>query len=165
MDKRIDDDRMKHMHGVAEYAYAHAEEYGLDVELMYILGLLHDIGRIRGGKNHEKNGAELMAWCGYIYANQILYHGYTPSKYFEKFGKDADINGTLVLLWEADLMVDTKGNLVGFDARLEDIGKRYGTDSDIYAGVAEKIKWLKANMSYYKLADEQQQMLNAVFKD
>ena len=34
---------LKHMSGVAMYMYEHAEDYGLDKELMFFVGLNHDI--------------------------------------------------------------------------------------------------------------------------
>ena len=47
--KMIPDNRMEHMHGVAEYCYKHATDdfYKLDRTHMYILGLLHDCGYIQ----------------------------------------------------------------------------------------------------------------------
>lgn len=37
-----------------------------------------------------------------------------------------DIPKELILLWEADVSVDSMGNEVGFKNRLTDIGLRYG---------------------------------------
>lgn len=43
---KISNERMAHMHGVAEYCYRYASDdfYNLDKGRMYILGLLHDCG-------------------------------------------------------------------------------------------------------------------------
>lgn len=54
-----------------------------------------------------------------------------------------DIPKELILLWEADVSVDSMGNEVGFKNRLTDIGLRYGFDSLPYRIVEEIINWLK----------------------
>ena len=58
---QISQERIAHMHGVAEWMYTHAEEYGCEnKDEMYLLGLIHDIGYLYGSKeDHEQKGAEL----------------------------------------------------------------------------------------------------------
>lgn len=51
-----------HVYGTAYISAAIAHERGLDSELAFIIGLMHDIGRIEGnpdGENHGRKGAEL----------------------------------------------------------------------------------------------------------
>ncbi|MBR0384343.1 MAG: HD domain-containing protein [Eubacteriaceae bacterium] len=54
---RISEERIRHMHGVAEFMYKRAKDYKLDAEEMYLLGLLHDIGYIQG---FEEGHGELL---------------------------------------------------------------------------------------------------------
>lgn len=164
--KRITDDRIKHMHGVAEYMYAHAREYGLDPELMYILGLNHDIGYMNGKEGHEKEGGALMALSGYIYDDCIRWHGCTPSEWVDAHVPGVDfIPLELALLWEADMHVDLTGEDVGYDKRLKGVAKRYGKSSHAYKVCAETIKWLEGQAVYMKATDEDREMLESVFKD
>ena len=48
------------MIAVAEYMRENAYKYSLDKDLMYVLGLLHDIGYLKGRIGHEKYGYEMM---------------------------------------------------------------------------------------------------------
>lgn len=141
---KISEDRIKHMHGVAEYMYRNANKYGLNPEEMYILGLLHDIGYLRGKPDHEVNGAKVLMKSDYKYSSLISWHGTAPLDYMRL--KDCtveDIPKELILLWKADASIDNKGNLVGFDGRLSDVGSRHGYDSAPYRIIEETISWLK----------------------
>ena len=141
----ITNERIAHMHGVAEWMYEHAEEYGCkNKDEMYLLGLIHDIGYIyRNKEEHEQRGAELLGINTY-YGKFVQAHGLTPQEYMtcnECF--DSEIPNEMILLWTADMMVDSKGNVVGFKARLDDIKKRYGIDSKPYCICKEIILWLE----------------------
>lgn len=140
--KPISQDRLLHMIGVAEYMYNNATKYGIDKEVAYTVGLLHDIGYISGSKDsHEEYGANLLKRFG-IYSSLydvILNHGKTPTELEQGYS----LSPILVLLWEADLSVDLTGENVGYDKRLEDIGKRHGYDSKPYKICKETIDWLK----------------------
>lgn len=136
--------RIKHMHGVAEYMYRNANKYGLNPEEMYILGLLHDIGYVQGRLDHEVIGARLLEKEGYKHSSIVSWHGTTPLDYMRlRDCSVEDIPKELILLWEADVSVDSMGNEVGFKDRLTDIGLRYGFDSLPYRIVEETINWLK----------------------
>ncbi|NLD47489.1 MAG: HD domain-containing protein, partial [Clostridiaceae bacterium] len=53
---------MTHAYGTAYISAAIAQERGLNPELAFIIGLMHDAGRIAGnleGEDHGKKGAEL----------------------------------------------------------------------------------------------------------
>lgn len=141
----ITNERMAHMHGVAEWMYEHAEEYGCEnKDEMYLLGLIHDIGYIYGNKEeHEQKGAELLGINTY-YGKFVQAHGLTPREYMNCNGCfDSEIPNEMILLWTADMMVDSKGNVVGFKARLDDIEKRYGIDSESYRICKEIMLWLE----------------------
>lgn len=141
----ITNERIAHMHGVAEWMYEHAEEYGCEnKDEMYLLGLIHDIGYIYGNKEeHEQKGAELLGLNTY-YGKFVQAHGLTPQEYMDCNGCfDSEIPNEMILLWTADMMVDSKGNVVGFKARLDDIEKRYGINSESYSICKEIMLWLE----------------------
>lgn len=143
--KMIPDNRIEHMHGVAEWMYKHAEEYGCkNKDEMYLLGLVHDIGYLYGNKKeHEQKGAELIGLDSY-YGKFVQAHGLTPQEYMDRNGcSSSEIPNEMILLWTADMMVDLSGNAVGFKARLDDIGERHGTDSKPYRICKETMTWLK----------------------
>ena len=141
--KPISNDRLLHMIGVAEYMYENAARYGINEEIAYLIGLLHDIGYISGSKDsHEKYGAELLQKLGinHIMYDVILNHGKTPKEFLEQY---STIPYIMVLMWEADLKVDLTGKNVGYTKRLEDIANRHGYDSKPYKICKETIDWLK----------------------
>ena len=77
--------------------------------------------------NHEQFGYEFLNKHGYIDASYIKWHGETPKKYKEHNAcSDSEIPQELILLWEADMHIDQTGKNVGYEYRLEDIGKRLG---------------------------------------
>jgi HD superfamily phosphodiesterase len=139
------------MIGVAEYMYTNASKYNLNGEKMYVLGLLHDIGYISGSKNgHEEYGAELLKNCFPGSESNLLeiikIHDITPQEYMRINNcKKENIPKELLLLLEADMMVDLSGEAVGFNKRLEAIKNHYGEDSNPYRICHETIEWLKEN--------------------
>lgn len=145
----IPKERILHMHGVAEWMYEHAEEYGCeDKDKMYFLGLMHDIGYIYGKENHEQNGAELIGINTY-YGDIIQAHGLTPQEYIDaKDILESEIPNEMILLWAADMMVDMSGKPVGFATRLKNIGNKYGYNSEPYRICSETISWLKSREKY-----------------
>lgn len=157
MDKEplISKNRILHMHGVAEYMYRHACEYGLDPERMYILGLLHDIGYIHTKYDHEKNGANMLKRVGYIDADLVENHGNNPADYINDFIPSARIiPKELVLLWEADMLIDSKkcpGEEITFGERLENVARKCGKDSIQYKNKKAKLDWLLKYIRAYKI--------------
>ena len=144
-DKRISDERIAHMHGVAEWMYEHAEEYGCEnKDEMYLLGLVHDIGYLYGSKEeHEQKGGELLG-LGNDYGRFVQAHGLTPQEYMDcNSCFSSEIPNEMILLWTADMMVDLTGQPVGFKARLEDVGKRHGINSEPYRKCKETMLWLE----------------------
>lgn len=143
--------KMAHMIGVAEYMRERAIDYGLvepdamyASDAMYALGLLHDIGYLQGRENHEAAGSYIMDVLGMDakYSFIISHHGVNPYEVVEMFGKDV-IYPEYVLLLEADMSVDARGFRVGFEGRLADIGRRYGSDSIAYKTVQDNIRFIK----------------------
>lgn len=159
--------KMAHNIGVAEFMRENAAKYCLDGNEMYVIGLLHDIGYLTGRREHEKNGAELLRGMGLN--EQLVYaiesHGKNLTELKEQMasdGKDILIDAPqLVLLCEADMTVDARGYAVGFNERLEDIGRRYGKDGIEYATASgtvdcvkeqiERLAALSASLEIYQL--------------
>lgn len=139
---KLSDERIRHMHGVAEYMYKHAKEYNLNPDEMYLLGLLHDIGYIINNKEHEVIGARFLEEQGYKYSDIISWHGVTPQDYMRLRDVDSVCND-LKLLWKADMSVNCNGLEVSYDKRLFEIGLRHGFDGVQYRKAKEAIEWLK----------------------
>lgn len=139
MDKLITDERMAHMHGVAEYCFCHAADpfYDLDPHRMYVLGLLHDIGYVDGAKHHEQFGGNLLKALGYADWKMVYDHA-------KLLTMDDMHNKCIILLIEADLKVDMSGNISGYDAKLSDIAAKHGTDSRAYALCKKNIEFLES---------------------
>lgn len=147
----INNSRIAHMHGVAEWMYKHASEYGLSDDKMYLLGLLHDIGYIYGKTGHEKNGAKLLGEDTYL-GRLIACHSLTPDEYKALYNcNDTGIPNELILLWSADSIINNKGREVSYDARLKEIASYNGIDSKAYLKQKETIEWLKEHEKERKI--------------
>lgn len=116
MDKKVID----HSFGVGLYMKEHAKS---NKEEMFLLGLLHDIGKIEGYENHEINGAHILNKVGFKYYKEVELHGLVQDGYSSY---------ELDLLNSADLSIDSNGNNVGYKKRIDDIKNRYGKDSNEY---------------------------------
>lgn len=135
----MDLDRLKHSYSVALKMIEIGIEKGLDdkeLKDLFVLGLNHDIGYQFPETNKEHNtiGGELLKNNGYKYWKEVYYHGSDQDEYNSLY---------LDILNEADMSVDKYGNDVGFESRLEDIGKRYGIDSKVYNRCFNIIKELE----------------------
>lgn len=142
-DTTITEDKMAHCKAVAEHMKKVAKIQGKDdltADIYYVVGLLHDIGYIRGRKEHEINGAVILKAMGIKdeYVQAILNHGTNP--YTLKINEQTDI---LIALQDADMSVDKYGRDAGFKKRLEDIKLRYGADSEAYDTASKTVKFLK----------------------
>lgn len=133
--------KMAHMVGVAEYMRDRADDYGVDGNVAYTAGLLHDIGYLEGRLGHEEIGAEILEACGtqgeivFAVANHATELRTIP---------DNQISPMLVLMVEADLSVDTNGFRTGFDGRLKDLAKRYGAENNpVYDSVVANVEYIK----------------------
>lgn len=146
--EHINRHKMAHMIGVAEYMRERADDYGIDGNIAYTAGLLHDIGYLEGRNGHEEAGAEILEACGMsgeiVFA--IAYHAEDLRNIPEN-----QLSPILVLMIEADLSVEVNGFRVGFDKRLADIGHRYGTENNpIYDKCKNNIDFIKG---YWKEHD------------
>ena len=120
----IDDDRLKHIFGVARLMSQNAKKLGLDEKEMFMLGLLHDIGYEFGDiRQHNKLGGEFLKTQNYRYYQEVMYHG-IPNPPYNSVELD--------LLNYADLHITKQGEYVSMEDRLNDIGSRWGFDSEFY---------------------------------
>ena len=140
--------KIAHMVGVAEYMRDRADDYGIDGNVAYTAGMLHDIGYLEGRLGHEEIGAEILEACGM--RGEIVFAVANHATELKQIPKE-QVSPLLVLMVEADLSVDAKGFRVGFDKRLADIEKRYGIDKKgdvndmpIYQSVLSNIEYIKA---------------------
>ena len=124
----MDNDRIKHSYAVAKKMMEIAVKYKLgedDIKNCFLIGLNHDIGYefTTNGINHNKIGGQLLRDNGFKYWKEVYYHGDSDCTYNSIF---------LEILNKADMQIDKYGNDVGYDKRLDDIGTRYGFDSNVY---------------------------------
>ena len=141
---------------MAEWASLHPKE-GLMPDEMYILGLLHDIGKIYPAnfdmntgkekpnvngniyKGHAHKGGSLLSDLGFHFAKEVEHHGDSDSYFFSV---------KLLLLNLADLSVNGEGNIISIKERIDDVGVRYGLDSEEYrhcinvVGRLEGLGWI-----------------------
>jgi len=129
----IDDNRYKHIRGVAELM-AKIAPVGKEKE-MFLLGFLHDIGYLYQPKGHNFLGGNLLKEQGYKYWQEVYWHGVPDAEY-----NSAELD----LLNSADMQVNGKGQLVSYTERLEDIESRYGNDSPQYLLAQKMVKYLEA---------------------
>ena len=159
-ERHISDERIRHMHGVAELMYQYYDAFHckyLSKEEIYVLGLNHDIGYINGKSDHEFYGADVFArFCEFgpqnIIAKCIFHHGDTPKIYMERhMCSEEAIPAELILLWWADMSVESggehAGEVVGFQRRLDGLKERYGENSEPYQMCKETMEWLTDWMS------------------
>ena len=136
----IDENRLKHMLGVARKCYKLALEDGKSEEIArtyWVMGLLHDIGYefSDNGENHAEIGYEILQnlstknagifrWN--LVKRAIREHGDPDAKLINSENDKARI------LNEADMTTNYDGTDTTFSERLFDIKKRYGEKSNGY---------------------------------
>ena len=127
-----------HSYGVAEKMYQLALAAGKSESVakdMWLLGFLHDVGKRFGTQeNHEVIGGMMLSNNNYEYYDIITRHGDTLDK---------NMPWELKMLRTADLSVEPHGNDVGIKDRVEDIKKRYGSDSLKYSITKEVADYIK----------------------
>jgi hypothetical protein len=117
------------------YMYDHASEHGVEPGEAALLGWVHDYGYMIGDNtDHADLGSHVLRDQGYVHWIEIRDHG-TPAGLSTPLGR---------LLNEADMMIDSRGDEVGYDNRLMDIAERYGNDSPQYANASLMIALLTA---------------------
>ena len=119
----IKDYRKQHIWAVAELMEKYGKERNFSDEKcheLYVLGLLHDVGyqflEEKDYVTHNVVGGEILKNQGYKFWREIYFHGVVNSPYQSEF---------LDLLNLADMHIDSEGNYVGLDERLEELSKRY----------------------------------------
>ena len=133
----MDIDRLKHSYAVANKMIELGQEKNLSTEQLdelFLLGYLHDIGYQYDKDNHAVAGAKVLKENNYKYWQEVYYHGNPDSEYQSLY---------LDILNTADMMIDKYGNDVGFDKRLEDIKGRYGEESVPYTRCLKLVKKIK----------------------
>ncbi len=157
----ISNERVAHMGGVARVMYnawgMFDLHYNYSRDAAYMIGLIHDMGYMHGKEDHELNGSKIFEEFDTGIADIIRLHGKTPEEVLKLLEMHYDTNiykyepgdyipAEIVLLWFADMMVessgDKAGHIVGFEKRLEGIKSRYGENSHAYKVCSEQIQFL-----------------------
>lgn len=133
---RLNEKTLKHSVGVAEFMADWAEKnykYQFDPNEMYVLGLLHDIGKLYSGepdpsgrakyKGHAKKGGALLKELGFNHWREVAHHGHPEDEYWSI---------RLMVLNLADLSIDGNGEPCPITKRLASIKCRYGENSEEY---------------------------------
>ena len=145
---RISNDNIHRAHIIAEYMYNNADKYYLSSVEMYLLGLTHCIGLIKGNYNFEGEGYNILFSMNYPFADIIKNQSLTPKQYKTIHQcSDAEIPKELVLLWEANMHVNSDGFIVGFVTRLDDLEAKLGATSAEFNAYKETILWLETYSS------------------
>lgn len=135
LEDKISISRLKHCYTVARVMYILSKKYyhwnEQKAREMFLLGMLHDQGYEFSDDTHEKIITNILG-KDYKYINEILYH----NNYTEEYASNE-----LDLLWLADMIVDSKGDIVGFENRLKDILERHGEKE--YNNSYQLIKYLE----------------------
>lgn len=129
-----------HNNTVGIHLFENAKRFDISQEEAFLMGYLHDIGYIRGREGHEQNGFDILEnmLANKEMLNAIRYHGSNPYTLSEQ-----NINKYYLALVDADLSVDKDGKDVGWTKRLEDIEKRYGTDSVAFKVASRTVDYLR----------------------
>lgn len=131
----MDKSRINHSLAVAKkmVEIGKAQKFSNDqLKELFVLGYLHDIGYEFGDhENHAKIGGLILKDSGYKYWREVYYHGKSEAKYQSKY---------LSILNSADMQINSRGEDVGYQKRLENIASRYGIESDIYKDCSKLIE-------------------------
>lgn len=155
--------KIAHMVGVAAYMRDRADDYGVDGNVAYTAGLLHDIGYLEGRLGHEEIGAEILEACGMH--GEIVFSVANHATELKTIPEN-QVSPMLVLMVEADLSVDARGFRVGFDSRLKDIERRYGVDKtgDVQS-VLSNIEYIKAYQAEHGIPTQEATLKHTVDRD
>lgn len=133
--------KIAHMVGVAEYMHCRARAYGLNPDLMYTLGLLHDIGYLQGRYGHEVYGGVLLRELGVYqrYTDAVFNHGDISTIPVEELTKEQ------VLLVEADSCIGKEGYYVGPEDRIAYVKREYGTTEPMVSNIRKVKEFCRIN--------------------
>jgi len=111
----LDENRLKHMLGVARLCYELAEGSETYKREMWLMGFLHDIGYEFDENNHAEVGAKLLADTFGVngISFPIEHHG-GPMQFGER----------MELLNYADMCISPTGERISIDERLKEIESR-----------------------------------------
>ena len=137
--------RAAHSRGVALYMRDHATKLGIDPEEAALCGWLHDFGYVSGdNRSHASIGGRLLHSQGYRHWREIATHGSLE-------GLSTPLG---ILLNAADMSVNSKGEEVGFEARLDDVAARYGKDSIQYHECSTVIGAIRKTAEWKSISDD-----------
>lgn len=147
----ITEDRWNHILGVARQAARLAEKFfSADAnkkQEMFLLGMLHDIGYefAETGRQHAVVGGEILRGTGYAQWRAVAAHG------------DPDVEemtDELFLLNCADMTTGPKGEMMTMEERLQEVGERFGRESDACKKMARMRERLTEDARFGLLFDE-----------
>lgn len=122
---RLEENRLKHMGGVAKLAADIALGLTHDADFaeeMFVAGLLHDVGyAFAGADRHGMAGGKVLSRCGFKYSEAVARHG-----------SGVSLSLAEAILNLADMTVSRFGEQVGMEERLSEIEKRFGAESSQY---------------------------------
>lgn len=136
----ISEARMTHSLAVARLVVELAKQHGTysdeQLQELFIMGYLHDIGYefVIDPYAHSIVGGEVLRRSGFVHWQEIAHHGLPESEYSSH---------ALDLLNAADMHTLPTGEHVSFEQRLTDIVERYGEDSVPYRNASAIIEQLK----------------------
>lgn len=137
--------RAAHSRGVALYMRNHAPKLGIDPEEAALCGWLHDFGYVSGdNRSHARIGGRLLRGQGYRHWREIATHGSLE-------GLSTPLG---ILLNAADMSINSKGEDVGFEARLDDVAARYGKDSVQYRECSTVIDAIRKTAEWKSISDD-----------
>lgn len=131
----MDEDRVRHSLAVAK-KMIELNDKNLDEKDLFLIGYLHDIGYefTMDKSKHNEIWGKILKNCNFKYWQEVFYQRDPNSKYISDY---------LTILNKSDMMIDNKGNDIGYDKRLENIKGRYGIESKQYIEAKELINILK----------------------
>ena len=147
----ITEDRWNHILGVARQAARLAEKFfSADAnkkQEMFLLGMLHDIGYefAETGRQHAVVGGEILRGTGYAQWRAVAAHG------------DPDVEemtDELFLLNCADMTTGPKGEMMTMEERLQEVGERFGRESDACKKMARMRERLTEDARFGLLFEE-----------
>ena len=135
-------DNLQHMLSVARKCYklARAGDYSEeDARDVFLMGLLHDIGKEFNHDNHALTSYEMLKH-------------FTESENFEFYLNSIELHGQACekcstfqdMLNYADMTTMPDGSPTSLDNRLSEIKERYGSDSDVYHECVKLSYYLKS---------------------
>lgn len=146
--KGYKESEVKRCNGIASIARTVADRYGVDKDLIYCLAKLIPFN------------AEQLGEYGFRYSEVLKFERQTPDDYcmYHSCGI-AMIPKELIALWSIDLCVSDNGEFCGYAARMQEIQKKFGKDSQEAWWARETYIWLKQFHHLYDNTEPQMDQL------